>query len=409
VSILHYGTATKTQLISQANPILRGQSKIVPGTVLTIPDLPGAGQVQPREIEVDPATIRDGISEEIAIVIDNTPYKFWTNVELAFNFDTIADTFTLSTPWTPDNFDFRELFNPYKYKEITIYVGGFKVLTGNIVNIRTNNTAKSRVITIDGYSKPGILNDVTVSSSSWPVAIKRLNLQQIAENLARPFGISVDFEESPGAAFRGKDTVEIDPTDKIGAFLTRLARQRGFVISSDAEGDLLFQKTTEDAATANIIEGEYPYITSNVMYNGQNRYSSITAITSEMGRGRGQKSVVNDPGLDGINRPIVWRATDTNSGNLRNAAIAHMGRIIAESNLINLSVVGWHRIQDKQLWKDNTRILYQSDGDMIYEETEFLIRNVKLKKSQNSAVTDLTLIFPEAYNGQIREDYPWDL
>jgi prophage tail gpP-like protein len=409
ISIKKYGVATKAKLISDANPVVRGRNEIIPGTVLNIPDVPQSdADAQPREIAVDPDTIHDGISEEVSIVIDNAPYKFWGSVEIGFNFDTLADTFTISTPWISDDLDFRELFKPYSYKSCTLYAGGVKVLTGTIVNIRTKTDAKSRTLTIDGYSKPGILNDVTVSSSSWPVAIRRLNLQQIAQNLSRPYGLNIIFEGSPGAAFSGKDTVDIDPAQKIGNFLSGLARQRGFVMSSDKEGNLLFQKTTTEAATATILEGEYPYITSDVFYNGQNRHSSITAIKSNMGRGRGQKAVVNDPGLDGINRPLVWRAGDTNSGNLRNAAIAQMGRQIAESNIINVSVIGWHRIQDSLLWKDNTRVIYRAEGDMIYEETEFLIRNVRLKKNQNSATSDLTLIFPEAYNGQIRQNYPWD-
>lgn len=407
-----YGDGTKFKIIHQANPAITNPNLINIGMVLAIPDIPeweNDESDSPKEIEVTPETIKNGVSNEVALLIDGTPFKFWSSATINFSFDTLADSFSISAPWFPDDDIYRELFRPFSYKEIVLYVGGEKVLTGNNITIKTNTNSDSKIITIDGYSKAGILADVTVAATSWPVVFRGLNLQQITESLTRPFGITVDFKSDPGPAFTKGDNVTIEPDQKIADFIISLAKQRGLIISSDKDGILVFQNTTQDAAEASIIEGRYPYRNSNVTYNGQNRFSDITAINSEMIKGAGQKYTVDDPELksNGINRPLVWKATDTNSGKLKEAVTAKMGRTIAEAVGINVNVVDWHRIQDKKIWKDNTRVIYQSDGDMIYEETEFLIKKASLQKSPNETTTSLTLIFPETYNGEIREDYPW--
>lgn len=367
----------------------------------------------PREIEVREETIEEriNISNEVSIEIDGIPYRLWQNVEINFTFDKIADTFSLSGPWQVEDFTVRNLFKPFTYKEIIIYVGGNKVLTGILLNIRITTTANAKTIQLDGYSKPGILADVTVSSNSWPVTINGLDLLQIATLLARPFGIKVIMLDFPGPRFEKNDKVDLNPDQKIYDFLIGLARERGFVISSDVEGNMLFQRTTQVPATVNLVEGSFPYKNSSIEYNGQKRYSDITAINMETKKGSGQTYTVFDPELklNGVNRPLTFKAKNTNIGNLVNAATSKWGRIFSESVSINITVIGWYPPFQTQIWKDNTRIVYRSDSDQIFIDTEFLIKNVKLRKNENTAEADLTLVFPEAYNNEIRSVMPWVL
>ena len=77
-------------------------------------------------------------------------------------------------------------------------------------------------------------------ASSSPFEFNGLNLQQIAETLAEPFGVDVVFEADAGAPFR---RVKMEPTDKPLGFLVELAQQRGLVITDTVNGDLLFKST----------------------------------------------------------------------------------------------------------------------------------------------------------------------
>jgi len=364
-----------------------------------------------REIEVNENTIDENDnSTEVSIEIDGNPYRFWQTANIKFSFDTIADTFSISGPYNPENKNIKKLFKPYSYKEIILYIGGNKVLTGVMLTPRHENNSNSRIITIDGYSTPGILEDSTVSANSWPVEFDGLNLKEIAEKLSRPFGIKVVFDGDPGGKFEKNDKIRISPDQKIGTFIAGLAKERGFVLSSDVNGNLLFQKTTTVPANITIAEGSYPYIRSSSQYNGQRRYSDVTALSTNFKKGAGEVSTVSDPELlkNGVSRHMVFKAGNTNSGNLKNAAIAKLGRIFAESASLQVDVIGFYPPGESQVWKDNKKIFYRGEGDQILTDTEFLIRNAELKKNQNSEETTLDLVFPESYNGEIREVFPWD-
>ena len=407
VSTKFYGDGNQYKKILDANPAINDPNVIIAGTVLTIPDSQSAPP-EPSEIDVDPDTLIGGISEEVAIVIDGISFKFWTEATITRSFDSIADTFSLSAPWFPDNETYREIFKPFSYTSATIYIGGTKILTGFIVTVNTSTAGNARVITIEGYSYAGVIADVNISASSWPAAIDGLDLQQIAEKIVAPFAINIIFDYDPGPAFSKNEKQVIEPDEKIADYLIKLGRQRGFVIGSNADGDLLFRKTTTEPATVSIFEGEFPFLSSSATYNGQNRYSDITAIGTETKSGAGQIATISDPELkkNGVTRPFVFKATDTNSGGLQSAATAQLGRQIADSVQVDLTLKGFHD-PETTLWEDNVKIIYKSDGDMIYQETEFLVRDVKFNKSPEGATTNLRLVFPESYSGEIKGEFPW--
>jgi hypothetical protein len=53
-------------------------------------------------------------------------------------------------------------------------------------------------------------------------------------------------------------------------------------------------------------------------------------------------------------------------------------------------------------------MFYYNPGDMVYEETELLIREVQYTRAPETETTSLSLVFPECYNGEVRERFPWD-
>lgn len=419
ISIIWYGTSSKVGILKEANPAVANSSLIMKGSPIIIPILPerkiSKGKkvsIAPPEIFVTPETINEttGTSEEVAIIIDGEPFRLWPTVDITFSFDTIGDEFSLTTPWFPEIERYRKVFQPNSYKDCVIYIGGQKVLTGTIVHPSTVSNANQKDLTISGYSNPGILSQVTPSPTSWPLQFSGLNLFQICEKLSRPFGIKVLTTETTGGVFSGNDKINIEPDQKIYDFLTGLAQQRGFVLSSDRDGNLLLQKANKDKADITIIDGQYPFISGSSSFDGDKRFSDVTCISSNNKKGAGQKVTISDPELKrkGINRPLVYKASDTNSGSLKTAATAKLGRDIANSMSLTVDVIGW-RDPLNRIWSDNRRVMYQSDGNMIYKETEFLIRQVNLKKNPNTSDCSLTLVLPECYSGEIRETYPWEL
>lgn len=366
----------------------------------------------PEQIEVEDDSIDEqtGLSEEVSLLIDDIPYKFWNQVDIDLSLDDIADRFTLSGPFDYENPSIVDVFRPYKYREVGIYVGGQKVMTGTMIKPKTNNTGNSSTITVEGYSSPGIMADVNVSPDNWPLSINGLNLEEIANKLLSPFEIDVVFEADPGAKFTKADKARLEPDEQIGNFLIKLAKQRGLIISSNEKGELIFKTIGDAIATMSLKGGEWPVINSSTTFDGQTMFTEITALGTNNKKGFGQKATVENPALANApkNRPMVFKASDIAAGGLQAAATAKLGRMIAESVQIDLDLVGWFQPQpESTIWKPNQRIFFESARDMLYED-EYIIRNVKLSKGPDAATTSISLVFPESYNGEIKSSFPWE-
>ena len=408
-----YGTGVKAEVIVKANTKLNGRllslellPTIYAGDVLIIPDL------QEREIltNKDPESVDAAGQSDISILIDGDRFTIWETGEITRSFDTIADTFTLTAPWDPRNEVNRRVFKPFSYKPFSLYVGGERMMSGTIISHEPESAANKEEIIISGYSQPGILADVNLPPTMYSFETDGLTLQQIAENIARPFGITVKFLADAGPVFKDGDKIDIEPTQTIYGFLIVLARQRGLVISSDVQGAMIFQGTTTEQATETIRAGEQPFVKGGAKYNGQMRFSEITALGTEVISGAGASGSIEDKTmLDAkISRPKVIKPTDTNAGSLQAAAAAQYGRDLAAATEYIVTVLGWRRPGDNQLWQDNTRLIYQNPGNMVYTETEMLIRTAKFIKGPGTEITELTLVFPESYSGEIRSSFPWD-
>lgn len=363
----------------------------------------------PKKINVTPDTIINGYSDEVALVVNGTPFRLWDDLEITRSFDTVADTFSLTCPFNPDVKRTRQTFQPFKYQECAVYIGGEKVLTGNIINIESTVNAESRVLKIDGYSKPGILNDCNVPPTSWPISINGLDLKQIAERLCKDYDITVIFNGEAGAKFSARDKIEIEPDKKIIDFLIDVAKLRGFVISSTVNGELIFRKTPSGIATVTLEEGKNPLLSATCSFRGQFRFSHITILKNNNRFGAGESITINDSELigNGITRHDIGNADDTEMGNLKNAAQAKLGRIIAGSIDVTISLSGWRRYDNGALWNSADLVNFLSDGNMIYKKTMFLVRDVKFTKKSNALTCDLSLVLPEAYSGETRTVFPW--
>jgi prophage tail gpP-like protein len=431
-----YGNASKAYLIVAANPhiypefaprtLVAADYPIPPGIFVVIPPQPtppkqksaGAHKTDrtdikyPRQINVSPDSINANYSEEVGLYIDGKVFKYFDDLSIDLNFDSIADTFSFTIPFDSNQIHFKRLMKPFSYKEVAVYIGGKKELTGNIVTIKTDSSDNSKKLTIDGYSKTGILNDCCPSPKTWPINVSGLTLMDIANKLCEPYGIGIVFEDETviGAAFTGNEKIEMKADQKIVNILTPLAKMRGLVISNTRHGELLFHKTDTDFGTHRVESGKPPCYKSNATYNGQNRYSDITLTKSNASGKKGARSIVRDQELanNGVFRSIVQSADNSEPGNLRDTAISKIGRTIAESVSINIECFGWRR-GDGLIWLPGQKIQFKSPDDFIFDFTEMMVRTVKFSRTNNAETTSIGLCLPEVYSGSLLTKWPWSV
>ncbi len=396
IALRFYGNNTESPRIQQANPVVQDPNVLSINWVLTIPSIPGSGE------RVEPSTpLVGGDKDEVSITIDGEQFYLWQDISITLSMDTI-DSFQFLVPWDPFNEDLRKIFKPFQYRQVGVTIGGEKVITGTLLKHDSSKAANASKLTLSGYGKPGILQDVNVPISLYPIELFNNDLEQIAKKLCDPFEVTPVFEADKGSAFK---SVTIEPTEKILDFLVKLAKQRGLIVTSNEFGELVFQTASTGKAKTTIKEGLFPFIGGDATLDGQQRFSSVTAL-GDRWNGKVGSYVANDNTIP-VNRSSVIVTNHITKGELQKAANAKIGRGFASSIQIPVSITGW-RDPDGDRWQENTRIIYQSPTNFIYKETEFVIRQVDFTRRPDGLVSNFILVFPEAFTGEIRTSYPWD-
>lgn len=402
VAIRFDGSTQNLANIKKANSQVVDPNRIPPGMLLSIPVIPGVAPVPPA------APLVGGDKDEIAIEINGELLTQWENVDLVLSMDEIGSTFQLSKPWNPTDEEQKSLYKPFQYQDLVVSIGGQKQITGTLIKSSFVGGASAKRLSLTGYSIPGVLADVTSSPENYPLEWVDKNIEFIAKALVEEFGITVKITGEKGPKFK---KVKMEPTQRISQFLMKLAKQRGLLLASDSEGSLLFQNAGTGESHASLIDGNFPIDGSrnrSVTYDGQKRYKTITALgdgwsEKDMVSGKG---VIEDPTIS-VSRSLVVSMPDIIVGQLKSSAASYLGRLIASSIQYQVPIVGW-RDREGRLWQPNTTVTYKADDMMVYKETELLIRKVQLSKRVGALTASLTLVYPEAYNGEIRTTWPWN-
>lgn len=394
ISRKSYGSELEAQRIAMANP--GAVEPLSPGTTLTIPDQPNAPQNVPQ------AAPSGGVNE-VSIAIDGERFRFWESIRIRQSIDAIS-TAGFSAPFEPNAPGFKETFVPLSYKRFEVNVGGAPLFTGTILPVDPGLTPERKSLAISGYSLPGVLQDCMFPASAFPLEFNNQNLKDIAEKAAGFFGLSVEFEGTPGPVF---ERTGADPAKKVLAFITELAKQRNRITTDTPRGALLFPEIVETGnPVANLREGESPLQGVTPSISPQSYYSHVTGIAPAVVGKAGKQFTVKNPFMSGVIRPFVFKADDTTPADLQAAVEAKAGRMFGNVVSYACPVATW-RDPSGALWKPNTTITLFAPGAMVYNVTELVIRAVDFEKTGDTERVVLTVVLPGSFNGKIPEALPW--
>jgi len=390
----NYGSENYASNIQKANP---GVSEPLPiGNKLLIPDVPTAPQNKVKPLG-------SNIENECVMRIQGARFRYWNDLKITRSIDQM-DVIQFSVPWDSDSKLLRDFFAPFSYKETTIEVGSQILFTGTIVSVVTVLSDK-KILNVSAYSKPGVLNDCTPSSSSFPLEFNGLGLKEIAKSICEPFGLSVEFEGDAGAVF---DQVSCESGKKALSFLIDLAKRRNFVISSTSDGKLLFWKAIETGeAVANLKQGESPLLSVTPSFSEQDFYSSITGIDSVSIGALGSQFTVQNTRVQGYLRPLTFTVNDVDDVTVQTAVENKAGRMYGNAVQYSVSVATW-RDSSGNLWEPNTMISVEAKDAMIYNQYKFVIRSINFKKDSKKQTATLDLVLVGCFSGKIPESLPWE-
>lgn len=353
---------------------------------------------------------------KVTLQVRDTIFAFWEALEITRDIDAVS-SIRLSAPFYYKAQGFKENFQPFGYAPIKVNVSGKSLFTGTMIDCSPVIEPDRKVIAVNAYAKCGVLADCTAPITSLPLEFNNLNLQQIASRLAEPFKIGVVFKAEPGAAF---ERVACDPDKKILDFLTDLAKQRGLVISSTEDGELLFWRSTDSTSVARLEQGTSPLISVTPSFNPQEFYSEMTGLAEVEVDKEAQKTTVKTrkeskkynrysvTEESAAFRPLIFKIDDVEGADVETATKAALGRMLGNMATYDVELSTWHD-RNGNVWSPNTSIEIKAPDAMIYDYYKFTIKSVTLSADAESRTAKLVLALPGAFNGEAPEVMPWEL
>lgn len=385
VSRRAYGTLNHWPRIWRANQsaLRSGDPDLIfPGEIIYIPEI--------AELLREEPDISNRQPDEITIVIDGMEIRY-SSTRVMLTMDTASDGATATMPWTPGaNPALDERLLPYTYSPARVYIGGVLKVSGYLYTAESETSNDGTIKNLEIFSRTA---DIIDSNMRSPYEENNVTLRQRANKLAQAHGIKAVFEAPTGGAF---DRVTAGETETIGNHLGKLARERGVLQSSTANGDLLYWEADVKAApVATLEEGKAPVGKLRFRPDGRLRFNAYR-ILSTTPFGNNEPVVVKDNRVP-RSRIRTIRADESMAGELSTVARWERNRALADSLTIPIPVAGLLNTRTGQPWQVNTKVTVISPAIHVPDGFDFLIRSVEFDTRENEKSAILNVVPPQVY------------
>ncbi len=345
------------------------------------------------------------------IKINGYEISFFTAGSINLKLDSIASTFAFNCRFNPENDTHKELFKPLQYHKVEIFSSNNKLmLTGTILNNSFNADSKINLVAISGYSLSGILEDVTIPPSLYPLENTNLTLKQIATKLCNAYGIGLIIGSNAGNTnivapdidpssqnetnISYKKTVA-SPTDTGKGYLSKLTSQRNILLSHDVKGNVVLFRPNDQMKPKYFFNSENT-ISISSDYNGQSLHSEINVIRQPSEENNGVSTV------DKIINPLIGKFRPTtkilSSGEDTDVSKAANNELSSELQAITL------KVKLKGLFDDI------KPGDIVnihchavysFAYSRYMVSGIAFNFDEKGETTELDLVLPETYTGKV--------
>lgn len=353
------------------------------------------------------------------VTIDKRNVDHFTAGSITLKLDSIASTFEFSSRFSAQNKEHQEMFKPLQYKSVEIFNSQDKLIfTGTILNHRFKSNSGRELVVISGYSKSGILEDVTIPVSSYPLESTNRSLKDIAERLCGLFGIKVLVSDQAKTisetAVKGKakqvhaksdhETMKAksnsvfgrssaSPTESIKDYLAKLAGQKNIILSHNEKGDvLLFQPDLLQKPKYFFTKGNS--LSMGMDVNGQSMHSDVNIVRQPSDDNEGASTTdVSNNTLIGKYRPTTKLLTSGEDTETKDAAknelAAELKNITATVELQGL----FDEIFPGEICNVHNHYIYN------YAYNRWMVDSITMKFDEKSDTTTLNLVPPESFSG----------
>jgi prophage tail gpP-like protein len=362
--------------------------------------------------------------------INNQSFIHFNNFSIESTLDAVASTFTLEAFFDYSNAEHRVIFKPLSYNKIQIFDDEEKlILTGIILVHDFNAKPTTELVSISGYSLPGVIEDCNVPYNLYPLENLKMNLVEIAKRFIRPFGLNLVVDSSVKnevGLIYSKSVCQ--PEDSIKDYLSKLSAQRNVILSHNERGDLvMFRPNIKSNSVFLFTDENTSAMTLSV--NGQGMHSKLTILRQpkpkkkEVDKEKTIPEKYDDDGneihppktkvikqkpkpqfFDTLEnpmiksfRPAVKKMTEGEDVSTETAVRNYMADELKNISF-SIDINRWEKIKFGDI------IEIQSDRLFLNKKTRLLVESVSRNQSADGKGMSLTAVLPETFTGTEPKD-----
>lgn len=341
--------------------------------------------------------------DKVILKAAGSAYEGWQKVRINRSLTAMAGTFDLELTW-----EFQGDVAAYDAfidglltgSECTVDIGKDRLITGYLDDFIPSYDDETITISVTGRDKTADLVDCSVVQPSGQ--FKNQTLLQIAIIVSAPFGISVINETDVGAAFQ---RVQVEQGETSGEFLTRLAQQRGVLLTTNGLGQLVITRASKK-------RGEVALKLGVNVKAGRGRFSRKQRFSEYIVKATGGAGWEDDQPLENVGgikstitdqdvkryRPLIIvndEVTTAAGASLRGQW--ERQRAISASNTAEYTLTGWRNPKTGNLYQLN-RVVPVTDPIMKINK-DMLISNILYSEDNDTGrLIVLSVVDPDALN-----------
>lgn len=341
--------------------------------------------------------------------IRNRKITFFNNFALSLKYDSVGSAFSFGFYFNPDNQEHKEVMCIGHYHLCKVTHNGETLLTGYILSQDFNSSSMANMVSISGYSLPGVLEDCEIPTKLYPLQSDGLSLRNIAQKLIQPFGLNLIVDSSVAALVDSTfKTSTASESQTVKSYLSELASQKNVVISHDEEGRLLFTKAKTNQNPVldfNVPNGGMPGTSMKLSYAGQQMHSHITVQkqADSDGGNAGEFTIRNPFVIESVYRP---KTMTQSSGDDNDTEKAAKTALAAELKNIKLTITTDRWVVDGKILKPNNIITVTNPECYLYKKSRWFIESIDYKGDESVNTAVLNCVLPCVYDGSTPE-YLW--
>ncbi|WP_282265919.1 phage baseplate assembly protein [Stenotrophomonas sp. PS02298] len=333
---------------------------------------------------------------DLTLNVNSTAYGGWKSINVRRSMEEISGSYSLgiSELW-PEQAEPREIRTG---DSASVVLDKVPLVTGYVDQVEPGYDAYSHGVTVSGRDATADLVDCAAEhgKGEW----RNVRLDQIARDLATPYGTTVLVQTELGAAF---PSFAIEPGESVFDCLERAARQRGVLLLSDGKGGLVLGMAGSGGTVATpLVEGEN-IRSCSASNDASQRFKTYIVKGQRAGSDQvngaaasALRAVATDSGVKRARTLVIIAEDEGDLASLTKRAQWEATVRAARALTVRCEVAGWTHAGG--IWHPNSIVRFRSPTVRL--DRDLLIREVELIADEQGKRTNLILTPQEAYSSQ---------